>query len=113
MLRPGDVFAGNDNLTSLLCRILHFRDTCNHVSPKALPDRLHAAGLHDIDVRHDTQRWHAIISELLGSRSTFCQESSRTTLQNVDLDSDLEKADANAVSDTHRISRLAELEAGG
>jgi hypothetical protein len=29
---------------------LHFRDTCNTVSPETLPDGLRAAGFHDIDV---------------------------------------------------------------
>lgn len=62
VLRPGGVFAGSDSVTSLPFRILHFRDTCNPVSPEALPDRLRAAGFHDIDVdvRHGAQRWHAV-----------------------------------------------------
>jgi hypothetical protein len=41
---------------------LHFRDTCNTVSPETLPDRLRAAGFHDIDdeVRDGRQRWRSV-----------------------------------------------------
>ena len=62
VLRPGGVFAGSDSVTSLRFRILHFRDTCNTVSPQTLPDRLHAAGFHDVDVevRAGRQRWRAV-----------------------------------------------------
>jgi SAM-dependent methyltransferase len=62
VLRPGGVFAGSDSMTSLRFRILHFRDTCNTVSPETLPDRLRAAGFHDVDVevRGGRQRWHAV-----------------------------------------------------
>jgi SAM-dependent methyltransferase len=62
VLRPGGVFAGSDSVTSLRFRILHFRDTCNTVSPNTLPDRLRAAGFHDADVevRGGRQRWRAV-----------------------------------------------------
>jgi SAM-dependent methyltransferase len=62
VLRPGGVFAGSDSVTSLRFRILHFRDTCNTVSPETLPDRLRAAGFHDVDVevRGGRQRWRAV-----------------------------------------------------
>jgi SAM-dependent methyltransferase len=62
VLRPGGVFAGSDSVTSLKFRILHFRDTCNTVSPETLPDRLRAAGFRDVDVevRGGRQRWRAI-----------------------------------------------------
>jgi hypothetical protein len=41
---------------------LHFRDTCNTVSPETLPDRLRAAGFHDVDVevRDGGQRWRSV-----------------------------------------------------
>jgi SAM-dependent methyltransferase len=62
VLRPGGVFAGSDSVTSLRFRILHFRDTCNTVSPQTLPDRLHAAGFHgvDVEVHAGRQRWRAV-----------------------------------------------------
>jgi SAM-dependent methyltransferase len=64
VLRPGGVFAGSDSVTSLQFRILHFRDTCNPVSPQTLPDRLRAVGFHDVDVevRQGAQRWRAVKS---------------------------------------------------
>jgi SAM-dependent methyltransferase len=64
VLRPGGVFAGSDSVTSLQFRILHFRDTCNPVSPETLPDRLRAVGFHDVDVevRQGAQRWRAVKS---------------------------------------------------
>ncbi|WP_301149775.1 methyltransferase domain-containing protein [Mycobacterium simiae] len=62
VLRPGGVFAGSDSTTSLLFRVLHFRDTCNTVSPDTLPDRLRAAGFRDVDVeaRGGRLRWRAV-----------------------------------------------------
>jgi SAM-dependent methyltransferase len=62
VLRPGGVFAGSDGVPSLRFRVLHFRDTCNPIPPEALPDRLRAAGFHDVDVevRAGRQRWHAL-----------------------------------------------------
>ena len=62
VLRPGGVFAGSDSLTSILFRILHFRDTCTTVSPETLPDRLRAVGFADIEVevRGGRQRWRAV-----------------------------------------------------
>jgi SAM-dependent methyltransferase len=61
VLRPGGVFTGSDGVPSLMFSILHFRDTCNPVPPDTLPDRLRAAGFHDIDVevRTGRQRWRA------------------------------------------------------
>src|SRR5271156_5851414 len=44
VLRPGGVFAGSDSAASTLFRILHFRDTCNPVSPDTLPERLRRIG---------------------------------------------------------------------
>lgn len=62
VLQPGGVFAGSDGMPSLRFRILHFRDTCNPVSPETFPDRLRAAGFHDVrvDVNGDRQRWCAV-----------------------------------------------------
>ncbi|MFZ1179051.1 MAG: class I SAM-dependent methyltransferase [Mycobacterium sp.] len=62
VLRPGGVFAGSDSVPSLMFQILHFRDTCNPVPPETLPDRLAAAGFHDVDVevRSGRQRWRAV-----------------------------------------------------
>jgi len=62
VLRPGGVFAGSDSVNSLPFRILHFRDTCNPVSPETLPDRLRAVGFQDVDVevRRGGQRWRAV-----------------------------------------------------
>jgi SAM-dependent methyltransferase len=62
VLRPGGVFAGSDSVMSPRFRILHFRDTCNIVSPDTLPNRLCAAGFHDTDVevRNGRLRWRAV-----------------------------------------------------
>jgi SAM-dependent methyltransferase len=62
VLRPGGFFAGSDSTRSLRFRILHFRDTCNPVSPDTLPDRLHAAGFHDVhvDISGGRERWRAV-----------------------------------------------------
>ncbi|MEB4212049.1 class I SAM-dependent methyltransferase [Mycobacterium sp. 94-17] len=62
VLRPGGVFAGSDSLNSPLFKVLHFRDTCNTVSPDTLPNRLRAVGFHDVDVkaRDGRLRWRAI-----------------------------------------------------
>lgn len=62
VLRPGGVFAGWDGVPSLKFRVLHFRDTCNPVPPETLPDRLRAAGFHDVEVKvgNGRQRWRAV-----------------------------------------------------
>ena len=62
VLQPGGVFAGSDGVPSLMFRILHFRDTCNPVPPETLPDRLRAAGFHDVEVKVGAgrQRWRAV-----------------------------------------------------
>lgn len=62
VLRPGGVFAGSDGVPSVMFRILHFRDTCNPLPPENMPDRLRAAGFHDVEVNVDAgrQRWRAI-----------------------------------------------------
>jgi SAM-dependent methyltransferase len=62
VLRPGGVFAGSDSVPSLKFRLLHFRDTCNPIPPEDLPDRLRAAGFHDVDVKvgPGRQRWRAL-----------------------------------------------------
>lgn len=62
VLRPGGMFAGSDSVTSPRFRILHFRDTCNTVSPETLPDRLRAAGFQDADVevRDSRLRWRGV-----------------------------------------------------
>jgi hypothetical protein len=44
---------------------VHFRDTRNTVSPATLPDRLPAAGFHDVEievrqVRHGRRRWRSV-----------------------------------------------------
>jgi SAM-dependent methyltransferase len=61
VLRPGGVFAGSDSAASTLFRILHFRDTCNPVSPQTFPERLRTAGFDDVfvDDNHRRLRWHA------------------------------------------------------
>ncbi len=61
VLRPGGVFAGSDSAASTLFSILHFRDTCNPVSPDTLPDRLRAAGFDDVHVGANSRRlrWRA------------------------------------------------------
>jgi len=61
VLRPGGTFAGSDSAASTLFSILHFRDTCNPVSPDTLPDRLRAAGFDDVDVEANGRRlrWRA------------------------------------------------------
>ena len=62
LLRPGGVFAGSDSVTSLWFRILHFRDTCNTVSPNTLPNRMRAAGFDrvEVEVRSGRRRWRAV-----------------------------------------------------
>ncbi len=62
LLRPGGVFAGSDSTVSIPFLLLHFRDTCNPVSPDALPNRLQAAGFRDIgvDFRDRRVRWRAV-----------------------------------------------------
>lgn len=62
VLRPGGVFAGSDGVPSLLFSLLHFRDICNPVPPKEMPDRLRAAGFTDVDVDviPGRQRWRAV-----------------------------------------------------
>ncbi|HEY3995562.1 MAG TPA: class I SAM-dependent methyltransferase [Mycobacterium sp.] len=62
VLRPGGIFAGSDSVTSLRFRILHFRDTCNTISPETLPDRLRAVGFQDVDVevRGGRLRWRGV-----------------------------------------------------
>lgn len=62
VLRRRGVFAGSDSVTSLRFRILHFRDTCNTVDPRTLPNRLRAAGFADVDVevRGGRLRWRAV-----------------------------------------------------
>jgi SAM-dependent methyltransferase len=62
MLRPSGVFAGSDSATSSLFRMLHFRDTCNPVNPQTFPERLRAAGFHDVHVdgKGRRLRWRAV-----------------------------------------------------
>jgi SAM-dependent methyltransferase len=50
VLRPGGVFAGSDSQPSLRFRLYHLFDTMVAVDPRALPDRLAAAGFVDIEV---------------------------------------------------------------
>jgi SAM-dependent methyltransferase len=61
VLRTGGVFAGSDSTASTLFRILHFRDTCNPVSPQTFPERLRTAGFDDVQVEANGRRlrWHA------------------------------------------------------
>lgn len=49
VLRPGGVFRGVDSLPSLRFRLLHVGDTMVPLEPAALPDRLRAAGLVDVE----------------------------------------------------------------
>ena len=62
VLRPGGVFAGSDSAASTLFRMLHFRDTCNPVNPQTFPERLRAAGFHDVHVDGNGRRlrWRAV-----------------------------------------------------
>jgi SAM-dependent methyltransferase len=62
VLRPGGVFAGSDSVASTLFSLLHFRDTCNPVSPDTLPDRLRAAAFDDVhvDAKGRRLRWRAV-----------------------------------------------------
>ena len=71
VLRPGGVFANSDGVPSLPFRILHFRDTCNPVPPETLPDRLRAAGFHDVDVEVGP-------ADSAGARSNPSRESATT-----------------------------------
>jgi SAM-dependent methyltransferase len=62
VLRPSGVFAGSDSAASTLFRMLHFRDTCNPVNPQTFPERLRAAGFHDVHVDGNGHilRWRAV-----------------------------------------------------
>ncbi len=62
VLRRGGVFAGSDSTASVPFRVLHFRDTCNPVSPDTLPERLRAAGFQHVgvDVSAGRLRWRAV-----------------------------------------------------
>jgi SAM-dependent methyltransferase len=62
VLRRGGVFAGSDSVGSLRLRILHFRDTCNPVSPDMLPNRLQRNGFRDVHVEANGRRlrWRAV-----------------------------------------------------
>jgi SAM-dependent methyltransferase len=62
VLRPSGVFAGSDSAASTLFRMLHFRDTCNPVNPQTFPERLRAAGFHDVHVDGNGRRlrWRAV-----------------------------------------------------
>lgn len=62
VLRRGGTFAGSDSVGSLRFRLVHFRDTCNPVSPNTLPEKLRAAGFGDIEVdaRDSRVRWRAV-----------------------------------------------------
>lgn len=51
VLRPGATFAGSDSRPGPLFRLAHLRDTMTLVDPLTLPDRLHAAGFTNADVR--------------------------------------------------------------
>lgn len=62
VLRPGGVFAGCDGLAGWGFRLIHLRDTYVPVSPRALPDRLRAAGFPttDVSLRKDNFRFRAV-----------------------------------------------------
>lgn len=62
VLRPGGIFAGSDSVSSIPFRILHFRDTCNPVSPDTMPDRLQRVGFGDVqvDTTSGRLRWRAV-----------------------------------------------------
>jgi ubiquinone/menaquinone biosynthesis C-methylase UbiE len=62
VLRPSGVFAGSDSAASTLFRMLHFRDTCNPVNPQTFPERMRAAGFHDVHVDSNGRRlrWRAV-----------------------------------------------------
>lgn len=62
VLEPGGVFAGSDGVDSIPFRIAHFRDTCNPLDPRQLPDRLSRAGFVDVsvEVKRGEQRWRAV-----------------------------------------------------
>lgn len=50
VLRPGGVFAGSDSQPSLVMTLIHLRDTLVPVEPDTLAERLHDAGLADVEV---------------------------------------------------------------
>ena len=54
VLQPGGTFVGTDSMASLRMRAFHVFDTMVLVDPVTLPDRLQAAGFHDVEV--ETQR---------------------------------------------------------
>ncbi|MFZ0225453.1 MAG: class I SAM-dependent methyltransferase [Mycobacterium sp.] len=62
VLRPGGVFAGSDSADSTMFRLLHFRDTCNPVSPQTFPERLRTADFGDVHVDTNGRRlrWRAV-----------------------------------------------------
>jgi hypothetical protein len=50
VLRPAGVLAGSDSRTSLSFRLFHIFDIHNPVDPNGFPERLTAAGLHNVSV---------------------------------------------------------------
>lgn len=58
VLRPGGVFAGSDGRLSLRFRLIHLGDVLVPIDPGALPARLKAAGLTDVQVRTVPGRTH-------------------------------------------------------
>lgn len=50
VLRRGGVLAGSDSRTSLSFRLFHIFDVHNPVDPDGFPERLIAAGFHDVSV---------------------------------------------------------------
>ncbi len=62
VLRPGGVLAGSDSRTSLSFRLFHIFDVHNPVDPHGFPERLTAAGFHDVSVdpAEDRFRFRAV-----------------------------------------------------
>jgi ubiquinone/menaquinone biosynthesis C-methylase UbiE len=62
VLRPGGIFAGTDSLgVGHKFKLIHIGDTLTLVNPRALPDRLQAAGLSSpqVDTSERSMRWRA------------------------------------------------------
>jgi SAM-dependent methyltransferase len=60
VLRPGGVLVAGDSVHSPELEEHHEDDTYNPVDPDALPDRLHAAGFVDVEVKANDFGWAAV-----------------------------------------------------
>ncbi|HEX4906621.1 MAG TPA: class I SAM-dependent methyltransferase [Acidimicrobiales bacterium] len=60
VLRPGGVLVAGDSLASEELESHHDGDTYNPIDPDTLPDRLHAAGFADVEVKTNAFGWAAV-----------------------------------------------------